>query len=305
MGVENPEEDKRDFQKQIDEDTQETKAWIFSNGIYARWKNADDESVLWIFGEDGLGKTPLTISLIDDLTNRVERSSRRRTLAYCFCISHTGQKKDATAVIRGILYQVILQLPDEQHAAFGPWLKAYHKQDDATHQPNHLLNLWRILQLTLAKAQIEIAYFLLYRPEDCGSSILNDFPSLTAEPMYTECHIKWIVISRLDPSSYHHIETPRQINLATAPPDEPILPPSSTLTATSDPIPPNSGSTEASDYTSPTTPDVNLPSPMESSMVASVYVKHKQSLHSFPLQVGILRKQRPSNTEISTKTLRV
>ena len=216
LRVENPAEDKLAFQKQIDENSQETKTWIFSDGVYTRWKNTDGESLLWIFGEDGLGKTPLTISLIDDLTNRVERSSQRRALAYCFCQSHTGQTKDANAVIRSILYQIVLQQSDQQHEAFEPWLKTYRTQRDSIVKPHRLLDLWKILQLTLAKARYEVAYFLLYRPEECGSSILDEFPSLVADSIFTRCRIKWIVVSRMDPMIYDLTETSRQINLAVA-----------------------------------------------------------------------------------------
>lgn len=244
LSVDNPADDKLAFQKQIDEDSQETKTWIFSNGIYTRWKNIDGESLLWIFGEDGLGKTPLTISLIDDLTNRVERSSQRRALAYCFCQSHTGQGKDANAVIRSILYQIVLQQSDQQQAAFEPWLKTYRTYRDNLMKPDRLLDLWKILQLTLAEARYEVAYFLLYRPEECGLSILNNFPSLVADSSFTRCRIKWMVVSRMDPALFDGIETPCQINLATPPTEE----------------------------TTPPMPSIDLGPPLDIELRASVYV---------------------------------
>lgn len=244
LDVENPTDDKLAFQKQIDEDSQETKTWIFESGIYTRWKNVDGESLLWIFGEDGLGKTPLTISLIDDLTNRVERSSQRRALAYCFCQSHTGQAKNANAVIRSILYQIILQQSDQHQAAFEPWLKKYRADSKSIMKTEGLLDLWRILQITLEEARYEVAYFLLYRPEECGSSILDEFSSLVAHASFTKCRLKWIVVSKQDPALLDGIETPCQINLATPPSDEPTPP-----------IPP-----------------IDLPSPLEVELRASVYV---------------------------------
>ena len=256
--------DKIAFQKQIDENSLETNLWIFSNGVYTKWKNTDDESLLWIFGEDGRGKTPLTISLIDDLTNRVERSSQKRALAYCFCQSHTGQTKDANTVIRSILYQILLQESDQNHKAFEPWLKKYRAQHDSILQPHCLTDLWSILQMTLTEARYEVAYFLLYRPEECGATILDDFAPLIAESLRAKCRIKWIVVSKMDPSIYNSIKTPQQINLAAAPSEEPIAihPDDTTPTPTGDYTPTpelsGSGSTQGAQTDTPPTPVLDL-----------------------------------------------
>ena len=264
------------FQKQIDENSLETNLWIFSNGVYTKWKNTDDESFLWIFGEDGLGKTPLTISLIDDLTNRVERSSQKRALAYCFCQSHTGQTKDANTVIRSILYQILLQESDQNHKAFEPWLKNYRAQRDSILQPHCLADLWSILQMTLTEAQYEVAYFLLYRPEECGARILDDFAPLIAESLQAKCRIKWIVVSRMNPSIYNGTKTIQQINLAAAPSEDPIAEDQAdaTLTPTGDyattPEPFGSGSTQGAQKDTPPTPALDLEPALNIGLRASV-----------------------------------
>ena len=276
LQVENPLEEKLAFQKQIDENSPETKMWIFSSGVYTKWKNADDESLLWIFGEDGLGKTPLTISLIDDLTNRVERSSQRRALAYCFCQSHTGQRKDANAVIRSFIYQILLQEPDQNYRAFEPWLKLYHEQKGSILRPDRLLDLWYILQMILTEARYEVAYFLLYRPEECGASILDGFPSLIAQSPSSKCRIKWMVVSRMNPDFYNGIQNPQQIDLANSPSEDPNVPDQSdaALTNTSGSVstsdPSGSGSTQGPLHETPSTPNFSLEPALNISLTASV-----------------------------------
>ena len=276
LQVENPLVDKKAFQQQLDENSLETNLWIFSNGVYTKWKNTDDESLLWIFGEDGLGKTPLTISLIDDLTNRVERSSQRRALAYCFCQSHTGQTKDANAVIRSILYQILLQEPDHNYKTFEPWLKKYRAQGDSILRPHFLADLWSILQMTLADARYEVAYFLLYRPEECGARILDDFASLITESLWVKCRIKWIVVSRMDPCIYNGTKTLQQINLAAAPSEDPITMDQvdATLTPTGDyattPEPFSSGSAQGAQKDTPPTPALDLEPALNVGLRASV-----------------------------------
>lgn len=252
--------------------------WIFSSGVYTKWKNADDEALLWIYGEDGLGKTPLTISLIDDLTNRVERSSQKRALAYCFCQSHTGQRKDANAVIRSFIYQILLQESDHNHWAFEPWLNFYRAQKSSVLRPDRLLDLWQVLQIILTEARYEVAYFLLYRPEECGASILDGFPSLIAKSPSSKCLIKWIVVSRMDPSVYKGTKNPQPINLATGPFEDPsaldqvevALTTTSGSTSISDPSGSGSGSTQGPQHETPSTPNFNLEPALNVTLTASV-----------------------------------
>ncbi len=250
--------------------------WIFSSGVYTKWKNTDDESLLWIFGEDGLGKTPLTIALIDDLTNRVERSSQRRALAYCFCQSHTGERKDANAVIRSFIYQILLQESDQNYRAFEPWLKVYRSQGGSLLRPHRLLDLWSILQMTLTEARYEVAYFLLYRPEECGASILDGFSSLIARSPSSKCSIKWLVVSRTDPSIYNGIKNPQQINLATAPSDDAIVldqnfgPLTTTSGSVSTSDPSGSASTQGLQSETPSTPNFDLEPALNVDLRASV-----------------------------------
>ena len=74
---------------------------------YTKWLNEDNDPILWIHGEDGQGKTPLTISLINALTDKVERSSQKRALAYFFCAAQDRQRNNVTAMIRILLCQLL------------------------------------------------------------------------------------------------------------------------------------------------------------------------------------------------------
>ncbi|KAL9138621.1 MAG: hypothetical protein Q9175_000130 [Cornicularia normoerica] len=175
LSVESPLKDKQHFQKQIGEQDHETYQWVQVNGVYIRWLNKDNDPLLWIHGEAGQGKTPFTISFINALTDKVERSSRHRALAYVFCASPNGSQKDAPAMIRSIIHQIICQ-KENSDEVLEPWRHGYQGQGESI--LSHLHRLWVILQLTLAKARLEVAYFVLYRPEECGSSILEAFPQL-------------------------------------------------------------------------------------------------------------------------------
>ena len=138
---ENPLQDKLKFQKQIGEDTSKTYEWVSADEAYTKWLNEDNDPVLWVHGEDGQGKTPLTISLINALTDKVERSSQQRALAYFFCAAQDHRRNNVTAMIRVLLYQLLCQRPN----AFKPWLREYGEQGETFFShPNCSVNLWKV-----------------------------------------------------------------------------------------------------------------------------------------------------------------
>ena len=209
LRVESPLKDKQHFQKEIGEQDHKTYHWVQVNGVYIQWLNEDDDTLLWIHGEDGQGKTPFTISLINALTDKMERSSRRRALAYVFCASADGGQKDAPTMIRSIIGQILSQGQKGSPEVSEPWIQAHKSQGDQLLSQWQVL--WVILQKILAKAKIEVAYFVLYRPEECGSSIMDVFPQL--RPSHTKCHIKWVIISSKHPDEYSQIRDPLRVDL--------------------------------------------------------------------------------------------
>ena len=193
----NPFGDRIKYQQRVDENDWRYYPALFADRAYTSWLTDDSDKLLWIHGDDGLGKTPFTIALIDELTNRVERSSKKRVLAYCFCDKDNEERKTAIAIVRCLLYEVLCQAPD----AFQPWLDRCY--DSATifeaRAPVTLSDLWTVLQQTLVVAKIEVAYFLLYLPEACGPSLSDGYPQLFDTRIDDTCCIKWIVISKISP----------------------------------------------------------------------------------------------------------
>ena len=231
LGVESPLKDKQHFQKEIGEQDHKTYHWVQVNGAYLGWLNEDRDHRLWIHGEAGQGKTPFTISLINALTDKVERSSRHRTLAYVFCASADGSQKDAPTMIRSIIHQILGQRQEDSVVVSEPWVQGHQSQGDQLLK--HWQKLWVILQKILAKAKIEVAYFVLYRPEECGTSIMDVLPRLLIS--HTKCHIKWVIISSNHPSDYPEIRVSRRVDLASGPSVE--LRPSSRKTSTASTTP--------------------------------------------------------------------
>ncbi|KAF4945037.1 hypothetical protein FGADI_12296 [Fusarium gaditjirri] len=80
--------------------------WILENDKFQEWYNASQSQLLWIKGDPGKGKTMLLCGLINELEK--EKSS---FLAYFFCQATEARLSNAIAVLRGLIYLLVVQRP--------------------------------------------------------------------------------------------------------------------------------------------------------------------------------------------------
>lgn len=80
--------------------------WLERNETYKAWL-CGDPSLLWIFGGPGKGKTMLSIYL----TQRFEKLHNGEVI-YFFCSSEHPTRSTATAILRTLLWQMIVTRPE-------------------------------------------------------------------------------------------------------------------------------------------------------------------------------------------------
>ncbi|EED20926.1 ankyrin 2,3/unc44, putative [Talaromyces stipitatus ATCC 10500] len=85
-------------------DTDELRAWLAS-------PRAPSERVMWFYGYPGTGKTTMAITLVDILLNQCDMIGQKKALAYFFCDSSSPEGCTATAILRGLLSQLVKQRP--------------------------------------------------------------------------------------------------------------------------------------------------------------------------------------------------
>ncbi|GKT56724.1 vegetative incompatibility protein het-e-1 [Colletotrichum tofieldiae] len=79
--------------------------WILDHDDFRRWRNDNDQSrLLWIKGDPGKGKTMLLCGIIDELE---KTPADTRTLSYFFCQATDARLNTATAVLCGLIYQLL------------------------------------------------------------------------------------------------------------------------------------------------------------------------------------------------------
>ena len=84
--------------------------WILAQDRYTAWLVEAGPRLLWLSGGPGIGKTMISSFLVKELAHLAERSSQI-TLAYYFCDDKDEKRKTATAILRGLLLQLLRQKP--------------------------------------------------------------------------------------------------------------------------------------------------------------------------------------------------
>ncbi|EUC38905.1 hypothetical protein COCCADRAFT_81837 [Bipolaris zeicola 26-R-13] len=82
--------------------------WIINNSTFQKWQQNLSTRLLWIKGDPGKGKTMLMCGIIDE----VQKTTRHNnTVAYFFCQATDMRINNAVAVLRGLLYMLVIQNP--------------------------------------------------------------------------------------------------------------------------------------------------------------------------------------------------
>ncbi|CAD6577567.1 MAG: hypothetical protein ASARMPRED_008323 [Alectoria sarmentosa] len=168
--------------------------WILTQGRYTSWIVEDSPQLLWLSGGPGIGKTMISSFLVGELAQLAERSSQRITLAYFFCDDKDEVRKTATAILRGLLLQILRQRPV---------LFKYVHPDFALSRDSLFTNfhaLWRIFVSVVEDKEVGMVYCLIDALDECETEsrrlLLTDFANLFRSQQTKKMFVKFIVTSR-------------------------------------------------------------------------------------------------------------
>ncbi|EHK27336.1 uncharacterized protein TRIVIDRAFT_132350, partial [Trichoderma virens Gv29-8] len=91
--------------------------WVFENETFKAWRNDTQGRILWINGDPGKGKTMLLCGIIDELMPKTklaestDQTTNNTLLSFFFCQGTNAYLNNATAVLRGLIYLLIIQEP--------------------------------------------------------------------------------------------------------------------------------------------------------------------------------------------------
>ncbi|GKT50172.1 vegetative incompatibility protein HET-E-1 [Colletotrichum spaethianum] len=163
--------------------------WILDHDDFRRWREDGDQSrLLWIKGDPGKGKTMLLCGIIDELE---KTSAGTRTLSYFFCQATDVRLNNATAVLRGLIYQLL----DQEPCLIGHVRKKY---DHAGKQLFKDANSWdalsKMLISILKEPSLRHTYLIIDALDECEAD-LDQLLHLIVQ-VSTLSRVKLVVSSR-------------------------------------------------------------------------------------------------------------
>ena len=168
--------------------------WLFEDPAFTRWQSDDECRILWIHGDAGKGKTMMMMAAIDEITRRVQSRADSEMLSYFFCQNTIQELNTATAIIRGLIYHLVMQKPELVHHL----RKDYDRQGSKMFEGvNAIHTLWRTLSEVLKDPVVSKVYLLVDALDesdaDSTATFLKLLTTTTSKPWHK---VRWIISSR-------------------------------------------------------------------------------------------------------------
>lgn len=166
----------------------ESSCWVLEHPVFRNWQDSESGRFLWIRGDPGKGKTMLVCGIIDELLN-LKTKEPHTNVSFFFCQATNSDINSATAVLRGLIYSLVLQ----------QYSLADHINDDPLEGRVAWQALCRVLTRIFEDPCLNATYLIIDALDECTEDLpelLNLLNRMSSE--YS--HIKWIVSSRNWPS---------------------------------------------------------------------------------------------------------
>ncbi|CAG8937555.1 unnamed protein product [Penicillium salamii] len=196
----NPHHDKDRIQNTNGGLLKDSYCWILDNKEFQQWQDNASNSLLWIRGDPGKGKTMLLCGIIDELTRLFGDTAN---ISFFFCQATDVRINNATAVLRGLIYSLVKKQPS----------LLSHVKSQYDHTGKALfedINAWNALSSIftdiLKDATLPSTYLIIDALDECTSG-LPSLLDLITQVSSAYPQIKWIVSSRNWPNIEERLDT--------------------------------------------------------------------------------------------------
>ncbi|KAH7020305.1 hypothetical protein EDB80DRAFT_702789 [Ilyonectria destructans] len=178
--------------------------WILQHSDFQRFRNDLESRLLWIKGDPGKGKTMLLCGIIDEL-----KKEPSLVVSYFFCQATEDQARNATSVIRGLIWLL---------CTTHPTLTSYVRKrydvegrklfDDSC----AWVSLERILSAMLQDSYLQDAVFIVDALDECSDSNRVELIELFIK-LSRSSRAKWVVSSRNWPTIEEQFRSAEKIRV--------------------------------------------------------------------------------------------
>ncbi|KAF7167251.1 hypothetical protein CNMCM5623_000613 [Aspergillus felis] len=190
--------------------------WILESPEIRRWLGKEnsaaglESNILWLYGNPGTGKSTIAITLAEKLPEDPLFAREDAILAHFFCDSSSENHRTATAVLRGLLYQIIQKRP----LSLGSLVSKYRGHKDKLFSSFDAL--WSVL-VEIGNSSGSNLYCIIDALDECDDEVLESLlPQLkqsfqpSASPN-NHCGIHILITSRpYEEIRVHLAEIPNQ-----------------------------------------------------------------------------------------------
>lgn len=168
MRVANPRDIISDIKMQKGKRVGNTCEWILKRKELLAWGACGDPELLRLVGSPGIGKTMMSTFLVEALREKVEKSLDS-AFAYFFCDDKNQDRKTPTAILRSLVWQLLLQKKE---------LFRHIQPDFDKHQDSRRFDdlfdkfsaLWRIFQDMLLDMEAGEVFIVIDALDECDKS---------------------------------------------------------------------------------------------------------------------------------------
>ena len=179
--------------------------WILKRPEFLQWRDNKHHRLLWIKGDPGKGKTMLLMGIVKELSRQPQaQTPDAGFLSFFFCQGTDVRLNNATGVLRGLIYLLLLQ----QKALISHLRRKYdHAGQRLFEDTNAFYALSEILRDMLHDPKLREAYIIIDALDECETG-LPELLNFIVQNASTSHQTKWIVSSRNE----HRIQKQLELN---------------------------------------------------------------------------------------------
>ncbi|KAF3187759.1 hypothetical protein TWF225_003998 [Orbilia oligospora] len=204
-----PRNDKARYEATKDELIEKSYSWILCDPSFKAWALNNEKPVIWVSGGAGKGKTMLTMGIIESLERRSSEFHQRlvNSVTYFFCQATDNRRNSAAAVLKCILYHLILSDKDDILVRY--LKEEYDKSGpDCLSGPNAFYVLQRVFFKIFHDQIFEGLYFLVDALDECTDGLTELLNFVSRSMMLPgSSKIKWFLTSRNRPDIEERLDS--------------------------------------------------------------------------------------------------
>lgn len=166
-------------------------SWVIHDAAFQKWWGCDDTYLLWIHGDAGKGKTMMAMALIAEVSRRLNSKPGSGVLSYFFCQSTHSLLNNAVAVLRGLIYHLVVEDTELQDLL----QKKYDETGGSLFDGGNVLYaLARILADLSQNTRRSEVYFMIDALDECDTELPELLKEISRKTSSRK--VKWLVTSR-------------------------------------------------------------------------------------------------------------